>query len=368
MSFLSKIFPQKLKKDLIKNDVLKTIKSVSGIHGYRKIQINSYLNKYIAEWNQIIDRNNLQVIYLMEPLNVPYDPNIIALEEICNKKGIHFRFLRSTFIHYNVEVHNSLRRDNKNRLNKCYDDDFWKDIEHSDVELVANRFKKRALDFMNTDEFKDILSKGNQSIDNIIKNNIEVDFNYKYILLLLTKSNNSREVYVSNKFLNKREMIKQLGNSLPNNYRLVVKDHPHNINNLEYTKEIKELENEKIIFVNRKFDTLELVSKAEIVVSTTSHSAYQALFQNKKVAIFGDNIFLFGEEKSPVFKLRNYNNLKMHLEKIIQSKSPIKYIDRYMYMLEKKVSKTEFFTKQNINDSYCKLIFEDYYQIASKKL
>ena len=58
----------------------------------------------------------------------------------------------------------------------------------------------------------------------------------------------------------------------------------------------------------------------------------------------------------------------MHLEKIIQSKSPIKYIDRYMYMLEKKVSKTEFFTKQNINDSYCKLIFEDYYQIASKKL
>ena len=42
-------------------------------------------------WNNIIDNNNIEVIYLMEPLNVPYNQEIIILEDICNSKGIHLK-------------------------------------------------------------------------------------------------------------------------------------------------------------------------------------------------------------------------------------------------------------------------------------
>ena len=368
LSIFSKIIPQRLKKNILKDHAIKTIKSVSRFHGFRKTEINSYLNKYIMRWNQIIDKNNLQVIYLMEPLNVPYNPDIIALEEICNAKGILFKFIRSSFFPYNIEVHDSLHRVKKDRLAICYDDNYWNKIDDSSLELIANRFKQRALDFMNTDNFKNILSKGNDRINKVLYDNVKVEFSFKYILLLLTKSNNSREIYISNKFIDKIKMIEELSNALPSDFKLVVKDHPHNINNKEYTRKMRRLANNinNVVFVNQKFDTLELVSKSELVVSTTSHSAYQSLFQNKKVVIFGDNLFLFGKENSPVFRLGSYDNIKMNLEEIIKSQPPIKYIDRYMYMLETTVKKTAFFSDQNVNDSYCNLILEDFYQIAGK--
>ena len=90
-------------------------------------------------------------------------------------------------------------------------------------------------------------------------------------------------------------MIYELNDSLPSGYKLVVKDHPQNIekrdksiNNLQQA--IKRLDN--VIYFNSDYTTIDLVSKTDLVISTSSHSAYQALFQDKKVALFGDNLYV----------------------------------------------------------------------------
>ena len=164
-------------------------------------------------------------------------------------------------------------------------------------------------------------------------------------------------------------MIYELNDSLPSGYKLVVKDHPQNIekrdksiNNLQQA--IKRLDN--VIYFNSDYTTIDLVSKTDLVISTSSHSAYQALFQDKKVALFGDNLFLFGKEIGPVFRLKNYNGLKQKLEEIIDRNVPFKEIDRLMYLLNKSVKKTGFYgadkfqnpSKRDINKRCGKIILD----------
>ncbi len=361
---LSRYLPIKLNKKNLREDTIKSIKYIRGMKRYYRDKPNTYLNNYMIFWNNIIDNNNIQVIYLMEPLNVPYDQEIIILEDICNSKGIHFKFLRSTFIHYNVEVHNSLRRVKINRLKRCYDEKYWEKINNQKVSEKAEYFKKRALEFMDTRDFIYSISKGKKIINDVLYNNDSINFQFPYILLLLTKINNVREFYVSKYFFDKISMIKHLSQSLPLGYKLVVKDHPQNIGSNAHIRKIENLVNKlnNVLYVNNNVETLDLVSKSDLVISTTSHSAYQSLFQNKKVALFGHNLFIFGKEPAPVFRINNYNKLRFQIENILQRKAPVKYIDRLMFLLNESTNETQMFNKsyEECIPIYCKILYNDY--------
>ena len=134
-------------------------------------------------------------------------------------------------------------------------------------------------------------------------------------------------------FFEQRFMIELLNANCPNNYQILVKDHPkQDLNvgrNESFYKSLSEMQN--VLLIDPKISNESLVKKADIVSVVTGTLGFQALCNGKKVLVFGNPFFKFFDEGA--FPIKNERDLihffeNSNVEKSFDEKQFFKFLNR----------------------------------------
>jgi len=179
-------------------------------------------------------------------------------------------------------------------------------------------------------EEADFLTKIKMNVSNIIKKYRKIIFNlYKIKFFHIKKSNdwipqnyilfplqvtpessiNTLEQY----FIEQERLIDLIRYNMPNNYYLLLKEHPSmiGIRKTEFYKKLRKKSG--CLLVSPYLDTEEFVNGSKMVVSVTGTIGLECYFNNKPILLFGPTFF-----SHLVDRFECYNTLKQKIYDVIQ--------------------------------------------------
>lgn len=182
------------------------------------------------------------------------------------------------------------------------------------------------------------------------KNTIYHDYG-KYIFLPLQVPTDVQMIKHSPIYSNFYEMIKDVYNSIPEDYKLVLREHPMNTG--RYNKKIYEFINEnENVFLDNSTNIDKLIKESEIVVVNNSTVGVEALK-------FGKTVLTLGKTYYPqvVYTLNKKQDLKDMICIAINNKIPRDKINKYLYVL---------YTEYLIKDHYKNKVYNNLDLLANK--
>jgi len=167
-------------------------------------------------------------------------------------------------------------------------------------------------------------------------NRVEYDkFDYKnkkFVIFLPNKFANYRTNYHSPLYSNFSNVVRNIYLSLPSSHSLIVKDHPHSVGG-EYNRDIIEECNklDNVYYIDPLIETFELMRYADIVFTVASITGFEALFLNKHVVTFGETPYFFGNNETPINKMKNWEDLQDIIYQCLNVKPNKKNIIKYIF-------------------------------------
>ena len=166
---------------------------------------------------------------------------------------------------------------------------------------------------------------GNNASKNLkeifLKKAVTPSLNKKYIYVPLHFQPERTTAPQGGLFAFQELMIEMLSKAIPEDWYLYIKEHPKqeiNGRNIEYYDNINKLE--KIVFIDNKIKSLELIQKSICVATVTGTAGWEAVCFEKPVLLFGNIFFQYAPG---VFKINNNMDLAFSIKKILQNETGI---------------------------------------------
>lgn len=195
--------------------------------------------------------------------------------------------------------------------------------KNSIIYLIKSKIKNKIIDFINNSHIKNY---------NYININFLKNSDKKCCILLLNKSNNYRNFKFSPYYSISEYLIRSIAISLPPNYFLIVKLHPHDTNvNTSIKKEIKNHSNVKILKSNILLTNI--LEYTDFVFSQSTTSAIEVLMHYKHLVMFGENLQFFGKEFDVVHRVNDMTKLPLIIDKLSKEDVDKDKINKFMYSL-----------------------------------
>lgn len=311
---------------------------------------------YIKRYEAFIIENEVEVIFFMEPQSLNMTANTIIMEMVCNFLEKKIRLAHCIGGWTNIGIFDNLHRSSE-KINKLYRRNLLEGLTHKEEKKLLDYFKAyeefKASDYANKIIYKKTLNKNFSSkvliknvinsIENLFTNNLKFNQgiyenfdinNNKYVLFLPNKVNNKRARYLSPFYSNHLSIVESILLSLPSNYFLVIKDHPHSmIGNIDVEMVKLAKNSSNCIYLDPSLSTFEVIEAADIVISVASTSVIEALIKFKHVIMFGKKIFTFGETDAPIKRVTNIEDLPMIMNDCVNSSPPVKEIKAFFHAL-----------------------------------
>ena len=332
---------------------------------FHKFQNDEIFNEYsfmdiacalIKKYEDFLTKNEIDVLFYMEPKSLDITANAIIMEMVCNQLGKKVRLSHCIGGWTNIGIFDNLHR-SSDKIGRFYKQNLKQGLSLKEVKRVTDFFNAYAK-FKSSDYAKNIIYKHTlnkrfsiksllRRIYYIVKNIFcktilntkylydEYDIcNNKYVLFLPNKIGNKRARYLSPFYSNHSSIIENLLISLPPSHSLVIKDHPHSMaGNMDESMVnlVKSADNS--FYIDPSISAFEVIENADIVISVASTSVIEALIKFKHVIMFGKKLFTFGEYDSPIKRVTNIEDLPQIMNVCINSPPPKKEIIAYFHSL-----------------------------------
>ncbi len=165
------------------------------------------------------------------------------------------------------------------------------------IDLIKSRIMKRKKKIF----YKKLISKShNRTYDN----------NKKICVFFLGLSPEASTYSQCNIFFDQRKVARYVSMNLPSDYILIVKEHPSQYvssdgRGEDYYKEI--LSHKNIYFANPQDKAIDLINKAEFIITSTGSVGIEAILMEKPLIMLGNNHYEIFED---ILKAKDYNSLK----------------------------------------------------------
>jgi hypothetical protein len=156
-----------------------------------------------------------------------------------------------------------------------------------------------------------------------------LEFDFKYIIFYLHYQPENSTTPMGGFFSDQELVISAIAANIPDDWRLVVKEHPAQLNNMSgyaylgrSTGFYKRLSfNSKIILIDNKIDSHSLLKNASAVATITGSVGWEAFVLGKHVLLFGD---VWYQDLLNVHRIENFEKLKYTLKFVTDSHSAVK--------------------------------------------
>lgn len=179
----------------------------------------------------------------------------------------------------------------------------------------------------------------------------------KFVYFPLHVPNDISLTLRAKKFYNQYDVIERLIKFLPKNFKLVIKEHPSFVGKYELFRLISIINKnqDKLLLVNPKINSYDLIKKAEIVITINSKSGAEAIILNKPYISFANSFYE---------SLNGINTFK-DLKKILKNKKYSFRISKYknLYFINSLVKFTyegELFNSSKSNIKFFKSFFSNF--------
>ena len=161
----------------------------------------------------------------------------------------------------------------------------------------------------------------------------EIDFSKKIIFVPLNYQPELTTSPMGGAFFDQRFMIQMLSSYCPDDFQILVKDHPkQGINfgrNKSFYKSISKLD--KVLLIDSNINNDLILKQSDLVAVVTGTLGFQALCNSKKVLVFGNTFFKFFKEGA--FPIKNERDLidffeNSNFEKSFDEKQFFKFLNR----------------------------------------
>lgn len=146
----------------------------------------------------------------------------------------------------------------------------------------------------------------------------DFNLNEKYFVLFLQVEPEMMTYSFKNYNIKTEELINSISKFLPENYYLIIKDHPaqtifSRFRKLKFFFNLKKLKNVKLASI--KFNSSKLIENSECVITGNGTPAFESILHNKKCIVHG-SFFYF--TKKIFYKLSSINDIKDIISLVIK--------------------------------------------------
>jgi hypothetical protein len=161
------------------------------------------------------------------------------------------------------------------KANRKYEESEGNIYQHERTVIKARRYKKQ-------------LKKAYESLTT------PPNFNEKYVSFFLHYQPEATSCPGGDIFVDQRLCIEMLLKNLPSEYKIYIKEHPHQFSNLKigHTGRMRDLyddlvKNERVKLISTKVNSFDLISNAQAVSTITGTAGWEAMVRHKPVIVFG---------------------------------------------------------------------------------
>jgi len=325
-----------------------------------EVEYPQQLGFVITQFEELFDRCNPDLIFVMEPKNLAWTANLFILEMICRVKKLEFRFIHLAGCYSRLNVFDNLFRVSAD-VHRTFKSKLGQGLSKAEINRVE-QFIASYRNFKSSRSVRDILQKkhtrqrswwettsirsrvleylrntrraGGSSSRRRYHKMIDLT-ERRYILFLPNKPENGRAQYLSPYYSDCNSiLVRALALSMPIDCALVIKDHPHTLKRgisgaLEAV--VKRFDN--CYYLDPKEDSMEIAANSAAVASVASTSALEALMLKKHLILFGEANFNFGVEEAPIKRVTNLEKLPMIINDCLTQDPPAHEILVWVYAI-----------------------------------
>tara|TARA_B100000989_G_scaffold278780_1_gene240862 strand:+ start:3720 stop:4973 length:1254 start_codon:yes stop_codon:yes gene_type:complete len=119
---------------------------------------------------------------------------------------------------------------------------------------------------------------------------IKYDYKKKFILLILQVPDDANMVLHSPHFSSSFEMVKSIHKALPNNFQLLIREHP--LYKFGYEPDVYSfIQSHTNVFLDSNSPLKDQINKASLVIVNNSTVGFETLFSKKRLMILGDSYY-----------------------------------------------------------------------------
>ncbi|MBT8375659.1 MAG: hypothetical protein KJO22_02200 [Bacteroidia bacterium] len=154
----------------------------------------------------------------------------------------------------------------------------------------------------------------------------------KSILIILQVPLDVNMIYHSPYFTNHYDMVKAISSNLPEDYQLIVREHPLYIN--IYESKLYDLTKKQGITIDNSTDLKQAITSSSLVIVNNSTVGLEAIFYHKPVLVLGD---AFYDNNDIAYKYHDGLDMGELIKKAIETPLDVACIERYKRFLYKTV-------------------------------
>ena len=338
--------------DLKSEELFNSLKMMDRLHPIDSFGFESRMKIFfnlIHFWNKIFKKKKIDIAIFHNRPHEVFD--YVAQLVLSLKRVDTYYFFQTNFMgfyevvklpskriknnHYNIDIENLFLDTIKN-----YRDQNFKPF-YLTPPLKFNLILKKFDGFLSTLKFRGIKSFLTIMIS-ALRSKFKNFINEKYLKKISIKPNlNENFIFIPLQFqpelttcpsgglhVYQEILINQIHSILPENWKLYIKEHPNqnlSVNrSLDFYKKIKLLKN--VVFINKKYDSYQLLNKCRILVTSTGTLGLEALLKAKPIIITGD---VFFNDAPNAIKLNPDINLISHIQKVEKNVKET-HIEKYM--------------------------------------
>ena len=354
---------------LAKNDRI-FIHNYNSFHKFSEHEISSILEKECKLFEKILDEIKPDFFITTETALRPH--HLFYL--LCKKKGIRVLMLNAAnWGNYCYISENYHKLDNFNELfaNRkalptTFNDiqnrleskilskkvsKFYQSHKNSKIKLIQAAFQllilsdnsneKTHYTYYGRKKLKVLLSEINNSIKRwyrkkyIDQNFLQEIIDDKPFIFLPLQQEPERSLLLSAPdYKNQIETVEYVSKCMPENFLLLVKEHPTQGSGRDWRKisQYKELQNNpKVRLIHPSIPATEIIKKSKLVISVSGTIALESAFLNKPSITIADNDYTLIPSIS---RLNSKNELRVLIEKSLEKKADPNIIRKYLDILE----------------------------------
>ena len=312
----------------------------------------------ITQLEELLDRCNPDLIFVMEPKNIAWTANLFLLEMICRVEQVGFRFVHVLGSYSRLNVFDNLFRVSTD-VHKTFKSKLAQGLSKAEIERVE-QFIASYRSFKTSRFVKDILQKKNtrerswleprsirrRVLQYLVNTRLvsgrssrplypkTLDLTERrYILFLPNKPDNGRAQYLAPYYSDCNSvLVRALALSMPIDCALVIKDHPHTVKR-GISRALEKVVNrfDNCYYLDPREDSMEIAANSAAVASVASTSGLEALMLKKHLILFGETNLNFGSEEAPIKRVTNLEDLPMIINDCLTEDPPAHEILVWIY-------------------------------------
>ena len=323
------------------------------------VEYPQQLSFVITQFEELFDRCNPDLIFVMEPKHIAWTANLCILEMFCRIERVGFRFVHVSGSYSRLNIFDNLFRVSAD-VHRTFKSKLDKGLSKAEIDRVE-KFIASYRNFKSSKFVKDILQKHTRErswweprlirkrVMEYLVNTIRaggppprrryhkiIDLTERrYIIFLPNKPDNGRAQYLSPYYSDCDSiLVRALALSMPIDCALVIKDHPHTLGK-GISGAMEELVDrfDNCYYLDPREDSMEIAANSAAVASVASTSGLEALMLKKHLILFGETNFNFGSEEAPIKRVTNLEDLPMIINDCLTEDPPADKILVWVYAI-----------------------------------